>query len=256
MGWCMVVPCTHATSNGKGMRETCLDNVASVQDNDTLKQMRNRSGAMPECGIVWDAVADRCMWQAGVKIDFPLGSWGNVGWHDDDVGSTKGKTQCCGIGNFNRNKVVVGCAYSIDFSHKVKVPEPKSFGGARSAKELENFLWNMEQHVKTARISNDEKALITSMYLSGDAQLELRCLSVKDLSSAIAAADGLLDYKLGNPSTSEFKETSLVEKNGKYNSLKFKPKEDNSQSKTGQTNKGCFICDGRIGQMIAPSVRR
>ena len=27
---------------------------------------------------------------------------------------------------------------------KVKVPEPKPFNGARSAKDLDNFLWDME----------------------------------------------------------------------------------------------------------------
>ncbi|PIN11727.1 hypothetical protein CDL12_15664 [Handroanthus impetiginosus] len=31
-------------------------------------------------------------------------------------------------------------------SSKVKVPEPIYFGGARSAKELENFLWDMETY--------------------------------------------------------------------------------------------------------------
>ena len=36
-------------------------------------------------------------------------------------------------------KVVTGSAYSANVSYKVKVPEPKSFGGARSAKELEFF---------------------------------------------------------------------------------------------------------------------
>ncbi|KAH0764607.1 hypothetical protein KY285_000478 [Solanum tuberosum] len=30
-------------------------------------------------------------------------------------------------------------------SSKVKISEPKAFGGARSAKELENFIWDMEQ---------------------------------------------------------------------------------------------------------------
>ena len=31
---------------------------------------------------------------------------------------------------------------------KVKVLEPKPFNGARSAKDLENFLWDMEQYFK------------------------------------------------------------------------------------------------------------
>ena len=56
-------------------------------------------------------------------------------------------------------------------SHKVKVPEPKPFGGTRSAKELENFLWDMEQYFKAARIPDEEKFSMTNMYLSGDATL-------------------------------------------------------------------------------------
>ena len=46
-------------------------------------------------------------------------------------------------------------------SSKIKVPEPKSFNGSRNAKELENFLWDMER----------EKVTMTSMYLAGDAKL-------------------------------------------------------------------------------------
>lgn len=36
---------------------------------------------------------------------------------------------------------------------KVKIPEP-AFSGARSAKELENFLWDMEQYFVAAKIPN------------------------------------------------------------------------------------------------------
>ncbi|KAL0313602.1 UNVERIFIED_CONTAM: hypothetical protein Sradi_5759500 [Sesamum radiatum] len=54
---------------------------------------------------------------------------------------------------------------------KVKVPDPKPFGGARSAKELENFLWDMEAYFQATRIPDDEKVSITSMYLTGDAKL-------------------------------------------------------------------------------------
>ena len=38
-------------------------------------------------------------------------------------------------------KVVFGSAHNADVSHKVKVLEPKSSSGARSAKELEFVLW-------------------------------------------------------------------------------------------------------------------
>ena len=54
---------------------------------------------------------------------------------------------------------------------KVRVPEPKPFGGARNAKDLENFLWDMEQYFTVARIPVGEQVTITTMYLSGDAKL-------------------------------------------------------------------------------------
>ncbi|KAL0307239.1 UNVERIFIED_CONTAM: hypothetical protein Sradi_6141200 [Sesamum radiatum] len=54
---------------------------------------------------------------------------------------------------------------------KVKVPDPKPLSGARSAKELENFLWDMETYFQAARIPEAEKVLITSMYLTGDSKL-------------------------------------------------------------------------------------
>ena len=53
---------------------------------------------------------------------------------------------------------------------KVKVPEPKPFNGAISAKDLENFLWDMKPYFKAARVPEQEMVTITSMYLS-DAKL-------------------------------------------------------------------------------------
>ena len=54
---------------------------------------------------------------------------------------------------------------------KARVPEPKPFGGARNAKELENFLWDMEQYFVVAQIPTGEQVTITTMYLSGDLEL-------------------------------------------------------------------------------------
>ncbi|KAH7836606.1 hypothetical protein Vadar_003409 [Vaccinium darrowii] len=105
---------------------------------------------------------------------------------------------------------------SIDshkLAHEAHVPKPKAFGGARNAKELENFLWDMEQYFLAAHVPEGEKVTITAMYLTGDAklwwntrledenwaQLELRRLGVKDLSSAVAAVDNLANFKLTRP---------------------------------------------------------
>ncbi|KAG6522526.1 hypothetical protein ZIOFF_019666 [Zingiber officinale] len=62
----------------------------------------------------------------------------------------------------------------------VRVPKPKSFRGTRSAKELENFLWDMEQYFVAAKVPETEKVTISSMYLIGDAKLWWRTRMVDD----------------------------------------------------------------------------
>ncbi|KAK4403124.1 hypothetical protein Sango_1053100 [Sesamum angolense] len=66
---------------------------------------------------------------------------------------------------------------------KVKVPDPKPFGGAHSAKELENFLLDMETYFQVARILVAEKVSITSMYLTSDAKLWWRTRLSDDASA-------------------------------------------------------------------------
>ena len=60
---------------------------------------------------------------------------------------------------------------TTDSSPKVRVPEPKGFDGARSAKELENFLWDMEQFFRAAQVADEQKVFITGMNLIGDVKL-------------------------------------------------------------------------------------
>ena len=52
-----------------------------------------------------------------------------------------------------------------------------------NAKELENFLWDMEQFFKVAHIPDGEKVSITSMYLTGDAKLRWRTRMEDDAES-------------------------------------------------------------------------
>ena len=52
-GWCVVAPCTRNISDGKGIRETCLDKMANVQDTDDAEQIKGTSGVVPECVTVW-----------------------------------------------------------------------------------------------------------------------------------------------------------------------------------------------------------
>ena len=72
---------------------------------------------------------------------------------------------------------------------KVKVPKPKSFNGARSAKDLENFLWDMEQYFKVARVPEQEIVTITSKYLSGDAKLWWRTCVEDDVDAGKGKID-------------------------------------------------------------------
>lgn len=69
--------------------------------------------------------------------------------------------------------VLLKRALSADISSpsKAKVPEPKAFQGVRNAKELENFLWDIEQYFLAARIPAQEQVSMASMYLAGDAKL-------------------------------------------------------------------------------------
>ncbi|KAJ8493969.1 hypothetical protein OPV22_015690 [Ensete ventricosum] len=53
-----------------------------------------------------------------------------------------------------------------------RAPEPQCYGGARDAKELENFLFDMEQYFCATRLDSEEtKVAIATMYLNGDAKL-------------------------------------------------------------------------------------
>jgi hypothetical protein len=68
-------------------------------------------------------------------------------------------------------------------SSKPRVPEPKSFGGARNSKELENCLWDMKQYFGVAKIGANEQVNIAAMYLSGDAKLWWRTRIKEDLNA-------------------------------------------------------------------------
>ncbi|KAK3025408.1 hypothetical protein RJ639_044663 [Escallonia herrerae] len=52
------------------------------------------------------------------------------------------------------------------------VLEPKSYGGARDAKEVENFLFDIEQYFRAIRVDSEAtKVSMATMYLVGDAKL-------------------------------------------------------------------------------------
>lgn len=66
---------------------------------------------------------------------------------------------------------------------KVRVPEPKPYEGARNAKSLENFLWDIETYFEAAQVHENEKVTIASMYLTGDAKLWWRTRTTEDVAA-------------------------------------------------------------------------
>ncbi|XP_077242396.1 uncharacterized protein LOC143882895 [Tasmannia lanceolata] len=54
---------------------------------------------------------------------------------------------------------------------RVRVPEPRCYAGARDAKELQNFLFHIEQFFRATHLDEEAKVTTASMYLSDDAKL-------------------------------------------------------------------------------------
>ncbi|KAL0454956.1 UNVERIFIED_CONTAM: hypothetical protein Slati_0834800 [Sesamum latifolium] len=53
-----------------------------------------------------------------------------------------------------------------DASARLRIPEPKAYSGARDAKEVENFLFDMEQYFLAANVEDEAKKVsTTTMYL-------------------------------------------------------------------------------------------
>ena len=67
------------------------------------------------------------------------------------------------------NQAPAGGAMAVGM---IKIPEPKPFCGARDAKALKNFIFDIEQYFK-ATSTNMEEANVTlaTMHLSEDAKL-------------------------------------------------------------------------------------
>ncbi|KAL0311435.1 UNVERIFIED_CONTAM: hypothetical protein Sangu_2438200 [Sesamum angustifolium] len=59
-----------------------------------------------------------------------------------------------------------------DAGARLRIPEPKAYDGARDVKEVETFLFDMEQYFFAANVENEaRKVSTTTMYLTGDAKL-------------------------------------------------------------------------------------
>lgn len=68
---------------------------------------------------------------------------------------------------------------------KVQIPEPTPFNGMQCSKELENFLWDVEQFFSANHVTKVERVQVGSAYLADDAKLwwHTKATSVTELPS-------------------------------------------------------------------------
>ncbi|KAF2302245.1 hypothetical protein GH714_033861 [Hevea brasiliensis] len=76
-----------------------------------------------------------------------------------------------------------------------KIPEPKAFGGARDAKEVDNFLFDIELYFNATKNNSDEGRLkMVPMYLTEDAKLWW-CTKVEETISGQCSIASWDDFK-------------------------------------------------------------
>ncbi|KAL5736827.1 hypothetical protein ACOSP7_031281 [Xanthoceras sorbifolium] len=151
----------------------------------------------------------------------------------------------------------------------IKVPKPKHFNGSRNAKELENFLQDIEQYFRAVRIPereqehvkefsslmldiqnmSEEDKLFNFMYgLQTWAQAKLRRQGVNDVPSAMAVAEGLVGFRINSSSPSIDKKKFVDGKKGKKRVDGKKKKESEStigkdQNQNKLKTQCYFICN-------------
>ncbi|XP_022972954.1 uncharacterized protein LOC111471473 [Cucurbita maxima] len=80
-------------------------------------------------------------------------------------------------------------------SNKLRFPDPRAFKENRDAKELENFIFDVEQYFKaTTACTDDKKVTVASMYLIDDAKLWWRT-KVQDIEDGLYTIDSWEDLK-------------------------------------------------------------
>ncbi|KAL8113857.1 hypothetical protein AgCh_020951 [Apium graveolens] len=81
-----------------------------------------------------------------------------------------------------KRAAIAGSSSGREGHSNLKILEPKPYDGVRVTKDLENFLWEIEQYFRVAHIDVTEQVSITSMYLVDDAKLWWRTRTDGDVS--------------------------------------------------------------------------
>lgn len=79
-------------------------------------------------------------------------------------------------------RAIANSGQAVAAGARVDVPKPKAYGGVRNAREVDNFLWSMEQYFTASNIQDDNtKVRAAPTYLSDGAVLwwRMKCLEVE-----------------------------------------------------------------------------
>ncbi|KAL0405310.1 UNVERIFIED_CONTAM: hypothetical protein Slati_3844900, partial [Sesamum latifolium] len=161
-----------------------------------------------------------------------------------------------------------------DAGVRLRIPELKAYGGAHDAKEVENFLFDMEQYFLAANVENEvRKVSTTTMYLTGDAKLwwrtkyskiqanQVRLDTWALLREAIAVLPGEQTRKdrqtTSNPAQNKTGRANSFRSNSNRVGGDKKPHAQTGSQGSSNRNKpqenrqgapqrstGCFLCDG------------
>ena len=86
---------------------------------------------------------------------------------------------------------------------RLRIPEPKAYSGERDAKEVENFLFDMEQYFLAADVRDEARKVATAtMYLTGDAKLWWRTKFAKSRHIKYSSIRGLFYGRRSESSSS------------------------------------------------------
>ncbi|KAL2237930.1 UNVERIFIED_CONTAM: hypothetical protein Sindi_0984700 [Sesamum indicum] len=92
---------------------------------------------------------------------------------------------------------------SHDPGARLRIPEPKAYSGERDAKEVENFLYDMEQYFLAVDVRDEARKVATAtMYLTGDAKLWWRTKFAKSRHIKYSSIRGLFYGRRSESSSS------------------------------------------------------
>ncbi|KAA0060640.1 uncharacterized protein E6C27_scaffold22G005260 [Cucumis melo var. makuwa] len=165
-----------------------------VEVPDSIRYLESRLEEISEKTNTIDAVAGRVegfpIQELMTRVDalettINIGRTVNYERGDSSTGSTSLTMRAMA------NQAPAGGAIPVS---RVKIPEPKPFCGARDAKALENYIYDVEQYFRaTNTVTEEAKVTLATMHLSEDAKLwwRSRFVDIQEVRCTIDTWDAL-----------------------------------------------------------------